>query len=166
MSVSKEKLAAIKALVLDCDGVLTDSRIWLDSQGEWRRFFSIRDGYGIKQLISQGYTVGIITQSKSEDIRKRVQVLKIPFLYEGSGDKLVDWKSFLEATGYKGSEVAYMGDDLPDLPLLELSGFSATVPEAVPALHKVAHHVCERPGGLGAVREVCDLIEQWGWYSK
>ena len=153
-------ISKIKLLILDVDGVLTDCRIWYDGPGKWKRFYSIRDGVGIKELMKTGVRTAVITGSESEDIRERVKSLQIEFLYEGALDKMPSFEDLLEQTDLKPEEVAYVGDDIYDIPLLERVGFAATVPEAVDEVKKIAHYVTVRPGGNGAVREVCDLIRR------
>ncbi len=158
------KLKNIKMLVLDVDGVLTDTRIWFDGR-EWRRFYSIRDGVGIKRLIEAGYFVAVITGSKAEDIRARVKALGIQYFYEGALDKEPSFLQLQRESGLKPSEMAYVGDDIFDIPLLQSVAFGATVPEAVDEVLKVAAYTTRRPGGCGAVREVCDYIYQHGALS-
>jgi 3-deoxy-D-manno-octulosonate 8-phosphate phosphatase (KDO 8-P phosphatase) len=157
-----DRLRNIKMLLLDVDGILTDCRIFLDSNGEWRRLFSIRDGYGIKMLLDLGYKVGIITASKAKDIGERAKVLGITYFFEGSLDKVPAFESALKEAGLQPCEVAYMGDDLFDLPLLKQVGFAATVQDAMDEVLEVVHYVAKRPAGNGAVREVCDLIRKNG----
>lgn len=152
------RLRPLKALLLDVDGVLTDAKTWYAGDGKWRRQFCMRDGYGIKKLLDHGFTVGIITASNAEDIRARAEVLKIPHLYQGSLDKVTQFEKFLRVSGLKESEIAYVGDDEPDLPLLERVGFAASVPGAIAPARKVAHYVTKQSGGNGAVREICDMI--------
>lgn len=148
-------------LVLDVDGVLTDTKIWFDGT-EWRRFFSIRDGVGIKRLVDSGYQVAVITGSKSEDIRLRVKNLGIQFLYEGALDKEPAFAKLQTESGVKPEQMAYVGDDIFDIPLIEAVAFGATVPEAVDEVLEIADYVTRRPGGCGAVREVCDYIYKYG----
>jgi 3-deoxy-D-manno-octulosonate 8-phosphate phosphatase (KDO 8-P phosphatase) len=155
------KLKNIKMLVLDVDGVLTDTKIWFDGT-EWRRFFSIRDGVGIKRLVESGYQVAVITGSKSEDIRLRVKTLGIQFLYEGALDKEPAFARLQADSGVKPENMAYVGDDIFDIPLIEAVAFGATVPEAVDEVLEIADYVTRRPGGCGAVREVCDYIYKYG----
>lgn len=162
VEIDKQKIQKIKMLALDVDGILTDCRIWYDGQGQWRRFFSIRDGAGIKRLIDHGYQLAIITGSQSEDIRERAKSLKIHYLFEGALDKVPSFQKLIEQSKLKPAEIAYMGDDYFDIPLLEKVGFSATVPEAMAEVISVVDYVCRRPGGNGAVREVCDLIFKYG----
>lgn len=162
MGLEIDRLRSVRMLVLDVDGVLTDGRIWLDADNEWRRFFSIRDGMGIKLLREHGYRIAVITASRAEDIRQRVKNLKIDFFYENAHDKEPAFAELQSASGLKPSEMAYVGDDLPDLPLLKQVGFAATVPEAVQPVKEAVHYVTRAPGGSGGVREVCDLIQRYG----
>lgn len=158
------KLKTIKMLVLDVDGVMTDTRIWFDGK-EWRRFFSIRDGVGIKRLIETGYQLAVITGSKSEDIRARVKSLGIHYYYEGALDKAPSFLQLQQESQLSPAEMAYVGDDIFDIPMISEVAFGATVPEAVEEVLEVADYVTQRQGGLGAVREVCDLIYKYGAYS-
>lgn len=152
-------------LVLDVDGVLTDTRIWFDGK-EWRRFFSIRDGVGIKRMMDLGYKIAIITGSKSEDIRARAQALGISYFYEGALDKEPAFLKLINESGISPAEMAYIGDDIFDIPLIKKVGFGATVPEAVDEVLEVADYVTRRGGGIGAVREVCDYICKYGSFGK
>lgn len=152
-------------LVLDVDGVLTDTRIWFDGN-EWRRFFSIRDGVGIKRLSEAGYKLAVITGSRSQDIRERVKSLGIHYFYEGALDKGPSFLQLQKDSGLTPAEMAYVGDDIFDIPMIQESAFGATVPEAVDEVIEVADYVTKRPGGMGAVREVCDYIFKYGAYSS
>lgn len=153
-------------LVLDVDGVLTDCRLWLGPNGEWQRFFSIRDGVGIKRLIESGYKLAVITGSKAEDVRARVKSLGIQYFYEGALDKEPSFLQLQKDSGIKPSEMAYVGDDIFDIPLIQAVAFGATVPEAVDEVLEVARYVTRRPGGNGAVREICDYIYKYGAFSS
>lgn len=166
MSKIRKKLKPVKALLLDCDGVLTDGRIWQDASGEWRRSFQILDGLGIRTLIEHKFIVGVITGSKSKDITDRCSVLGIQHLYLGTLDKAPAFKDFLKKTSLKPSEVAYIGDDIIDIPVLKEVGFSATVPDAIDSVFKHVDYTTKRSGGFGAVREVCDLILKYSEWSK
>lgn len=153
-------------LVMDVDGVLTDCRLWMDSEGEWKRFYSIRDGVGIKRLIESGYKLAVITGSKAEDIRQRVKNLGIHFFYEGAADKVPSFLKLQKESGLHAEDMAYIGDDIFDIPLIQEVAFGATVPDAVEEVLEVAGYVTKRPGGNGAVREVCDLIYKHGAFSS
>ncbi len=161
-----EKLKNIKLLILDVDGVLTDTRIFLDSDGEWKRFFSIRDGVGIKEMQRLGYKTAVITGSKAKDITERVKVLGITYFYDGYLDKEPAFRKLQEDSGLTPKEMAYIGDDIYDIPLLSKVGYSATVPEAVQSVKSIVDYITERAGGMGAAREVCDQIIRNGFYSS
>lgn len=165
MGLEIDRLRFVEMLVLDVDGVLTDCRIWMDSDGEWKRFFSIRDGVGIKRLMESGYSVAIITGSRSADIRQRAQNLGISYFYEGALDKEPAFVDLQEKSGVSPDRMAYVGDDIFDLPLLAKVRFAATVPEAVDEVKDAVHYVTRRRGGEGAVREVCDFIHRYGAFA-
>lgn len=156
------RLRKIKLLALDVDGVLTDCRMTLDSEGEWRRAFSLRDGYGLKLLTDSGYKTAIITASKAKDISERARTLNIDFFHPGNLDKKVEFDQLVKKSGFQPSEIAYVGDDLFDIPVLQAAGFAATVPEAMEEVLRHVHYVTKRPGGNGAVREICDLLLRYG----
>ncbi len=159
------RLKKIKMLALDVDGVLTDCRIIMDSSGEWRRFFSIRDGYGIMLLKEAGYQIAIITGSRGKDVKERAKVLNVDYFHEGNLDKIQEFEILLNKSRLKPEEIAYMGDDLFDIPVLKVVGFAATVPEAMEEVLPVVQYVTKRPGGYGAVREICQLILKYGAHS-
>jgi len=161
-----QKLKTIKMLVLDVDGVLTDCRLWMDSNGEWKRIYSVRDGVGIKAIAAAGYKLAIITGAQASDVRARAKMLGFDFFYEGAMDKWPSFEQLQKDSGIAPSEMAYVGDDIFDIPLIEAVGFGATVPEAVDEVVDVAHYVTKRPGGNGAVREICNFILKYGYFSK
>jgi 3-deoxy-D-manno-octulosonate 8-phosphate phosphatase (KDO 8-P phosphatase) len=162
----KQKLKLVRIVLFDVDGILTNCQVFMDSNGEWRRFFSIRDGYGMKLLMEQGYQVGIITASKAKDIYERAKVLELNYIFEGSLDKITTFNQLVEQEKISPLEVAYMGDDLFDLPVLKAVGFSATVKDAVPEVLKEVDYIAERPAGFGAAREICDLVRYYGAFSS
>src|SRR3954471_12904718 len=156
----QERLKKIRLLILDIDGVLTDGRLfWIDGQG-WTRFFNIKDGYGIKVLMKCGIDVAIISGGDSKDVRTRVEFLKIKHAYFGDEDKLKALDKILAETKLTLEQMAFMGDDLFDIPVIEKVGFSATVPHAVDPVKARVHYITETPGGWGAVREVADAIRK------
>jgi 3-deoxy-D-manno-octulosonate 8-phosphate phosphatase (KDO 8-P phosphatase) len=166
MGLEVSKLKNIKMLVLDVDGILTDCRVWMDANGEWRRFFSLRDGAGIVRLIERGFKIAVITASKSKDIQYRVKHLGIHYFFEGNMDKIPAFEQLQKESGISASEMAYMGDDFFDIPLLQRVAFAATVPEAVDEVKPHVHYVTQRPGGNGAVREICDYLFKYGAYGE
>lgn len=160
-----KKIKNIKMLVMDVDGVLTDSRIILDSSIGWKRFFSVRDGIGIHQLRHLGYKTAVITGSNSEDVRQRMQHLKIDYFYENKLDKMPAYEELKKESGFTDEEICYIGDDIYDIPLLKRVGFSATVPEAVEEVLKECDYITNRKGGYGAVRDLCQKIIDHGHFS-
>ncbi|MEQ1664959.1 MAG: HAD-IIIA family hydrolase [Bdellovibrionales bacterium] len=153
-----ENWKKIKCLALDVDGVLTDGAIYLDSTGEWRRNFYIRDGLGMVRLKEHGYKLAIITTSLAEDIRKRAKNLEIDFFYEGAKDKASAFDDLLKKSGFKSSEIAFVGDDIIDLPVFEKCGISIAPADAHKSVKKRADVITKENGGRGAVREVCDIL--------
>ncbi len=154
----REQLKKIKLLILDVDGVMTDGRVfWLEGHG-WSRHFHIKDGYGIKVLMKGGVDVAIISGGDSKDVRTRMEFLKIKHVYLGDEDKLKALAKITEATGLRHDQMAFMGDDLYDIPVLDAVGFSASVPHAVEEVKARVDYVTTADGGWGAVREVADAI--------
>ena len=152
------RLKKIRLLALDVDGVLTDGRVfWLEDHG-WTRFFHIKDGYGLKLLMKAGVDVAIISGGDSKDVRTRMEFLKIKHVFLGDEDKTKAFDKIRATTGFTPEQIAFMGDDLFDLPVLEKVGFSATVPHAVDSVKAKVHYITDCPGGWGAVREVADAI--------
>lgn len=154
----EERLKKIKLLILDVDGVMTDGRIIFDSNGIESKFFNVKDGHGIKMLQRSGIEVGIISGRGSVVVTNRAAELGITQVYQKSLDKMVPYREMLEATGVCDEEVAFMGDDIIDIPLLRRVGFAAAPADAVAEVLPFAHLVAKNRGGWGAVRELCDLI--------
>lgn len=153
-----QRAASIRMLILDVDGVLTDGRLYFDSQGNELKAFHVSDGLGIKAVQSCGIAVAIITARQSPMVSARTKQLGIEHVYQGSDDKLSAYLTLLKQSGLQSGETCYVGDDWIDLPVLMRAGLAVTVPAADPAVRERAHWVTERGGGLGAVREVCNLI--------
>jgi 3-deoxy-D-manno-octulosonate 8-phosphate phosphatase (KDO 8-P phosphatase) len=154
----EERLKKIKLLILDVDGVMTDGRIIFDSNGVESKFFNVKDGHGIKMLQRTGIEIGIISGRESQVVANRAVELGITQVYQKSLDKLVPYRQMLEATGLSDEQVAFMGDDVIDIPLLKRVGFASAPADAVAEVLPFAHFVAKNRGGWGAVREVCDLI--------
>jgi 3-deoxy-D-manno-octulosonate 8-phosphate phosphatase (KDO 8-P phosphatase) len=153
-----DRLKKIKLLILDVDGVMTDGRIIFDSNGVESKFFNVKDGHGIKMLQRSGIEVGIVSGRQSQVVANRALELGIARVYQGSLDKLTPYLEILEKTGLTDEQVAYMGDDIIDLPVMRRVGFAAAPADALDAVVQHAHFVTRNRGGWGAVREVCDLI--------
>lgn len=161
----RERLRNIRLLLLDVDGVMTDGRIIFDSNGIESKFFNVKDGHGIKMVQRAGIEVGIISGRESQVVTNRAAELGISLVYQKSLDKLAPYQAILTQTGLSDSQVAYMGDDIIDLPLLRRVGVAAAPADAVPDVLPHVHFVAKNRGGWGAVREVCDLLlkEQGRW---
>lgn len=152
------KLKRIKAIFLDVDGVLTDGTIIYGSDGIEMKIFDIKDGFGITNAISKGIRVGIITGRQSELVKRRAAELGIVDLYQGSIDKITPFEEIKSIHSLDSSEIAYVGDDILDLPLLRKVGFSAAPANAVREVKTKVDYVSKACGGQGAVREIIDLI--------
>jgi 3-deoxy-D-manno-octulosonate 8-phosphate phosphatase (KDO 8-P phosphatase) len=153
-----ERAAAVRALVLDVDGVLTDGSLYFDNQGNELKAFSTRDGLGIRVLQRYGTVVALITGRTSDIVARRAANLKIEHVYQGRDDKVNALNEVLAATGLEERQVCYAGDDWLDIPVLARVGLAVTVPEADAVVKSHAHWITPRSGGRGAVRDICDLI--------
>lgn len=159
-------LEKIKLLLLDVDGVMTDGRIIYDSSGGETKAFDVKDGHGIKLVQRAGIRVGIITGRESAVVARRAAELGIDLVYQGVRDKRVPFAEILDKFALSPDEVAYVGDDVVDLPVMREVGFAATVADAMDDVKPYAHLVTQRRGGRGAVREVCDyLLRESGRWS-
>jgi 3-deoxy-D-manno-octulosonate 8-phosphate phosphatase (KDO 8-P phosphatase) len=152
----------IRVLLMDVDGVLTDGRVWLlshrDGTASELKGFSAYDGAGLKVARAAGLRTGLITGRESAAVAQRARECEIEFVFQGRAAKLAAYEEILRATGASDKEVAYVGDDLPDIPILQRVGFAVAVANAVPEVKRMAHYVTARFGGQGAVREVIELI--------
>jgi 3-deoxy-D-manno-octulosonate 8-phosphate phosphatase (KDO 8-P phosphatase) len=151
-------LRRIQLLVLDVDGVLTDGRLFYGAKGEALKAFHVRDGHGIKQVSAAGITVAIISGRKSPAVAKRARELGIRHVMQGASDKLAALTRLLKARKVALEHCACVGDDTPDAPILQVAGLAIAVADAHADALAAAHLVTSRPGGHGAVREVCDWL--------
>jgi len=154
----KEKAMNVRLLALDVDGVLTDGRLYFAEDGQELKTFDTQDGHGIKMLQAAGIEVAIITGRTTKLVQRRAANLKISHLLQGREDKLVALRELTGELGIALDEVAYVGDDWPDLPAILAAGFGVAVANAHHELRTRADHVTTLAGGRGAVREVCDLL--------
>ncbi|MDG4475996.1 KdsC family phosphatase [Thiovibrio frasassiensis] len=152
------KAKEIQLLLLDVDGVLTDGTIVYGNGETELKGFNIKDGFGITLLREAGVEVGIITARRSEAVARRAQDLKLAHVYQGVRNKIEAFSEILAAQNLTPQQIAYMGDDWLDLPLLSRVGLAATVADAAVEVREIAHYVTRQAGGRGAVREVCELI--------
>lgn len=148
----------IKLFILDVDGVLTDGKIWYNEKGEECKTFHTHDGLGLKRLRSTGIEIAIISGRNSPSVTKRMKELDITYVFQGVCDKLKIFKTLLKELNITAQNVAYIGDDLPDIPIMQTCGIAITVNNAVPKVKSIAHFCTNRSGGEGAVREACEWM--------
>lgn len=156
----KQKAKQLKLLILDVDGVLTDGRLFFDHNGNEYKSFHARDGHGIKLLRQTGVEVAVISGRKSQSVALRMQALGVEYVYQGHENKVAAFNEIIQAMGIKPEQAAHMGDDLLDLPIMVRVGLSIAVNDANDSVKEYADWCTKTPGGLGAVREVCDFIMQ------
>ena len=153
-----KKAEKIQLLICDVDGVMSDGLIYMGNNGEELKAFNVRDGYGLRCLLTSGIEVAIITGRQSKLLEDRAKTLGITYLYQGQHNKLLAYQQLLDTLNLKPEQTAYIGDDLIDLPVMEKVGLSVAVADAHPLLTPRANYVTRIAGGRGAVRELCDLI--------
>lgn len=155
---AERALKKTKVLILDIDGVLTDTKIFYVEGTGWGAHYSVVDGFGIKLLKRCGIDVAFISAGNFLSHKKRAEILDIKHAYFGNEDKLGAYEKIRQDLGVSEAECAYMGDELFDIPVLLRAGFAATPPHSPPEVKKAAHYVTKHEGGEGAVREICDMI--------
>ena len=151
-------LAAIRLLVLDVDGVLTDGRLRYGPEGENVKVFHVRDGYGIRALAAAGVTIAVISGRSSAAVVRRCAELGIHELQQGVEDKAQALEALLARLGVAARDCACVGDDVPDVAMFRLAGLAVAVADAHPEARRAAHRRTRLAGGAGAVREVCDWL--------
>lgn len=152
------RAALIRLVVFDVDGVLTDGSLFLGDDGQEYKAFHSRDGHGMKMLQQSGVTVGIITGRTSEVVEHRMRNLGVTHVHQGQKDKLPAFEQLCTTLGLKPEQIAYVGDDVVDLPVMRRCGLAIAVHDAHPLVVQHAHWQTLLEGGRGAAREVCELI--------
>jgi 3-deoxy-D-manno-octulosonate 8-phosphate phosphatase (KDO 8-P phosphatase) len=158
MSTLLERARKTRLLIMDVDGVLTDGRIIQDCHGHELKVFDVKDGHGIVMAHRAKLRTGLISGRESETITRRAEELGIELVFQKIWNKLEVYERILADTALTHDEVAYIGDDLIDIPLLRRVGLAVAVADAVDEVKAVCHFITRRPGGQGAVREVIELI--------
>ncbi|MYN02786.1 HAD-IIIA family hydrolase [Pseudoduganella sp. DS3] len=162
MALSREELLAraakVRLFIFDVDGVLTDGSLTYGADGEMVKTFNVHDGLGIKLLQEAGIKTAIISARRTPIVLARAKDLGIEFVHQGGHDKLTPFKAMLEQVGITEEQVAFIGDDVVDLPILSRAGFAVSVPNGRPEVHARAHYITEAAGGRGAVREACEFV--------
>ncbi|QBF82454.1 3-deoxy-manno-octulosonate-8-phosphatase KdsC [Shewanella maritima] len=155
-----QKAQQIKLLICDVDGVFSDGRIYLSNAGEELKAFHTRDGYGVRSLLGSGIQVAVITGRKSQIVENRMTALGITHIYQGIDDKFVPFKELLELYQVTPEQVAYIGDDMVDLPVMKAVGLSVCVADGHPFVKQHCDMTTSINGGHGALRELTDLLLQ------
>ena len=153
-----KKAAKIHLLLLDVDGVLTDGRIIIDDRGIETKQFYVRDGQGIALLLQAGIDVGFLSARKSASVRRRAKELGVHLVREGVRDKVEAYSEIKRRAGLKDDQIAYVGDDIIDMPILREAGLAVSVRDGWPGLKQAVDYVTSANGGQGAVREVAELL--------
>lgn len=148
----------IKLVAFDVDGVFTDGRLHYGANGEEQKIFHVRDGHGIKAVLAAGLQVAVISGRSSQIVSARMAELGVQHVFQGTSEKLPFFTALLDNLELDAGQAAFVGDDVPDLPVLRAAGLAIVVADAHPALTEAAHWRTALPGGHGAVREVCDLL--------
>ena len=154
----KEKLKNIKAFVFDVDGVFTDGSVYLLPGGNMCRVMNVLDGYAVVKAIKHNYVIGVITGGNDEMVKHRIHYLGIKDYYPKSADKMEDFENFKLKYGLKNNEILTMGDDIPDMKILENSGISACPENSVPEIKAISDYISPKQGGKGAVRDVIEQV--------
>ena len=158
MSEAEEKLAGVKLVAFDVDGVFTDGRFYLSDEGVESKAFSTQDGYGIRQVVQSGLHVAIISGRKSAAVERRMTELGVEHVFLGCKDKMAVFDELTKKLGVSADEALYAGDDIPDLPLLTKVGYPVAVANAVRAVREYCAYTTQASGGHGAVREICEMV--------
>lgn len=149
---------AVRLAIFDVDGVMTDGTLYIGAEGESFKAFNILDGHGMKMLQGAGIATAIISGRSSRAVERRAAELAVAHVVQGSADKVAAFEELRRGLGVDAAACSFMGDDLPDLPVMRLCGFAVAVANAVAEVKESAHYVTRAQGGQGAVREFCELV--------
>lgn len=158
MSNGLERLDSIRLVAFDIDGVFTDGRFYLSDDGTEAKAFHTQDGYGVRRLLDAGVEVAVISGRASPAVEHRMAELQVRHVVLSCKDKVAAFDELIRSLGIEATDCAFVGDDMPDLALLEHVGLPIAVANAVQAVQERCDYITRKPGGFGAVREVCDLI--------
>jgi 3-deoxy-D-manno-octulosonate 8-phosphate phosphatase (KDO 8-P phosphatase) len=161
----KQLLPKISTLIFDVDGVLTNGMVTIMPDGELVRNMNIKDGYALKTAVDKGYNVCIISGGKNEGVRKRLANLGIKDIYLGAHDKILQYDELVKKYNLKPENVLYMGDDIPDYPVMKMVGLSCCPNDAAPEIQKISKYISDKKGGEGCVRDIIEQVlrvqEKW-----
>lgn len=153
-----QRAQKIKLLICDVDGVFSDGRIYLSNSGEELKAFHTRDGYGVRSLLTSGFNLAVITGRQSKIVENRMTALGVTHIYQGVDNKFEPYEALLALYGVTPEEVAYIGDDIVDLPVMNVVGLAISVADGHPYVRQHAHFVTTLNAGHGALRELTDLL--------
>ncbi|MCU8032107.1 3-deoxy-manno-octulosonate-8-phosphatase KdsC [Shewanella sp. SM73] len=153
-----QRAQKIKLLICDVDGVFSDGHIYLSNSGEELKAFHTRDGYGVRSLLTSGFNLAVITGRQSKIVENRMTALGVTHIYQGVDNKFEPYEALLALYGVTPEEVAYIGDDIVDLPVMNVVGLAVSVADGHPYVRQHAHFVTTLNGGHGALRELTDLL--------
>lgn len=163
-----DKMKAVKAFIFDIDGVLTNNEVLVTEAGELLRSMNVRDGQAIRWAIVAGYPICIITGGRSEGAKKRLTDLGVEEYYSNVKDKIVAFQSFMQRAGLQATDICYMGDDLPDLPVLRKVALASCPSDAVPEIKAACDYISPWQGGAGCVRDIIEKVmklqDKWPKY--
>lgn len=157
MSEWEKSLGCITTFIFDYDGVMTDGTVYMDSNGDPLRTSNVKDGYAIQLAGKLGYHLAVISGAVVTNITKRLNMLGVHDVFTGVPDKVVKLEAYMAQYGLSPEQIVYVGDDIPDLPVMRRVGLAACPADAAPEIRQACHYVSDRPGGHGCVR---DIIEQ------
>lgn len=158
MSTANPSLGEIRLVAFDVDGVFTDGRFYLSNDGVESKSFNTQDGFGVRQLINAGLEVAVISGRQSQAVEQRMAELGVQHVIQGCRDKVAALDDLCAELRVTPEQCAYVGDDIPDLPLLNAVGYSIAVANAVPEVRDQCDYTTAARGGFGAVREICEMV--------
>lgn len=164
----KERLKNITTFVFDADGVMTDSNVILHPDGQMIRTMTTRDGYAIQYAVKKGYAVCVISGGNSEMVRSRMEYLGVQDVFLKASDKLPVFEKYIEQKQILADQVLYMGDDIPDYPVLKKVGIATCPHDAVPEVRSICHYISHLDGGKGCVRDVIEQVlkSRGDWFKE
>ncbi|SNR34452.1 3-deoxy-D-manno-octulosonate 8-phosphate phosphatase (KDO 8-P phosphatase) [Lutibacter agarilyticus] len=154
----KEIMPQITTFMFDVDGVLTNGLVHISSTGELTRLMNTKDGYALKSAIDAGYNICIISGGQNEGVRSRLVGLGITDIYLGAHDKIIQFNKYVKEKNLTPEEILYMGDDIPDYPVMKLVGLATCPKDAVAEIQNASHYISHKKGGLGCVRDVIEQV--------
>ncbi len=154
----KEYLNQITTFIFDVDGVLTDGSVQITTSGEMLRTMNVKDGYALKTALNEGYSICIISGGTNEGVKKRLSILGIADIYLGAHNKIEQLNDYLNSNKISSENVLYMGDDIPDYPVMKRIGLPCCPQDAVPEIKAISKYISHKNGGKGAVRDVIEQV--------